>query len=98
MFLVSAFAIVQSNLSGVAAIAADAKSLGWLATQPLTREFLSQASSLPREATRTLYRDKTTREWLTADETSKLNDSQRANLQSSEWDEDGYYQTNTVRH
>lgn len=91
--MVLSLLLLASQNAGVPKIAADAKAIQWMATAPLSREFLATASKLPHEAPRKMYRHAVTREWFSAADYAAANPSTKDQLQEQAADEDRYYQT-----
>jgi hypothetical protein len=83
----------QSQPIGAARIAADADRLGWLASTPLSREFLTQAKRLTDEPNRKLYQHKTTKAWLRESQWKQLAKAEMDHYALAELDSDDYYQT-----
>ncbi len=71
----------------------EAKALRTLATSALGNQFLDAAADLPSIDSRTLYRDKTTRQWHSKAQADAMTQEQRKNLQELPVDESRYYQT-----
>jgi hypothetical protein len=60
---------------------------------PVVAEFFSQVSALPAVAPRTLYRHKTTKQWINAAQWAKLAEPEKADWTAKEFDEAAYYGT-----
>ncbi len=80
--------------TGVARIKLDAQALEPIAGRELAKQFLAVAVELPTRATRTVYRDETTREWFSETRAMAMPEDVRAKLQKKELDEEFYYNTN----
>jgi hypothetical protein len=78
------------------ALLAEAKVVKPVMRQPLApivAEFFSQVSALPVVASRTLYRHKTTKQWINASQWTKLASEAKADWTAREFDEADYYGT-----
>jgi SAM-dependent methyltransferase len=78
-------------LVGKAAVIADANAMSATVTTSAAKAFLSQAENLPEIPARTLYRNKTTRLWLSAAQAEALPAAEREPLEAREIDENFYY-------
>ena len=79
--------------TGVEKIQIDAAALEPLLKSDLARRYIGASKDLPRVESRTLYRHKTTRAWVSRKEAFKMTESERSELVERKYDEQFYYNT-----
>lgn len=84
---------VQPEPTGVELIQRDAVALAPTLKSELAKKYVGAAKDLPRIQPRTLYRNKTTRAWLTKADADKLTDEERKDVVERPLDESFYYNT-----
>lgn len=82
-----------AELKGVERIQADAAALAPTLKTQLAKDYIAGAKDLPKQETRTLYRDKVTRAWMSKADYDKLTDEQKKDVAERPLDESFYYNT-----
>lgn len=80
--------------TGVEKVKDDAEALLPSLTSKLSQHYAAAAIHLPTIATRTIYRNKTTRAWLSKSDYDKLPEADKPNCTENPLDESFYYNTN----